>query len=91
MLNLNGFVEYYASVNNISKAEAKRNIMAFVDTFKSATFEKSGVNINSFLKSEVCDVPAKRCKNPRTGETIEVPEKKVVKIKISSKFKNMED
>lgn len=91
MLNLNEFVEYWASLNETSKAEAKRDILKFVDTFKTATIQKNGVNINSFLKSEVVDVPAKRCKNPRTGETIDVDAKKIVKVKISSKFKNMED
>lgn len=91
MLNLNEFVEFWASLNETSKAEAKRDILKFVDTFKTATIQKNGVNINSFLKSEVVDVPAKRCKNPRTGETIDVPAKKVVKIKTSSKFKNMEE
>ena len=91
MLNLNEFVEFWASLNETSKAEAKRDILKFVDTFKTATIQKNGVNINSFLKSEGVDVPAKRCKNPRTGETIDVPAKKVVKIKTSSKFKNMEE
>lgn len=91
MLNLNKFVRFWADVNSTSMAEAKRNILAFVDTFKAATVETGGVNLNGFLKSEVVDVPAKRCKNPRTGETIDVDAKKIVKVKISSKFKNMED
>lgn len=91
MLNLNEFVEFWASANNTSKAEAKRDILKFVDTFKSATLEKGGVNINSFLKSEIVDVPAKKGRNPKTGETIEIAPKKVVKVKVASKFKNLED
>lgn len=89
MLNLNEFVDYYASANNTSKAEAKRNIITFVETFKSATLENGGVNINSFLKSEICDVPAKKGRNPKDGSIIDIPAKKVVKIKVSSKFKNL--
>lgn len=91
MLNLNEFVDYYASANETSKAEAKRNITTFVDTFKSATLENGGVNLVGFMKSEVCDVPAKTGRNPKTGETIDIPAKKVVKVKIASKFKNLED
>lgn len=91
MLNLNEFVRFWADVNSTSMAEAKRNILAFVDTFKAATVETGGVNLNGFLKSEVIDVPAKRGRNPRTGESIDIAPKKVVKIKTSSKFKNMED
>lgn len=89
MLNLNEFVDYYASANNTSKAEAKRNIITFVDTYKSATLEKGGVNLVGFLKSEVVDVPAKKGRNPKTGETIDIAPKKVVKVKVASKFKNL--
>lgn len=91
MLNLNEFVDYYASANDTSKAEAKRNITIFVDTFKSATLEKGGVNLVGFLKSEVTDVPAKKGRNPRDGSVIDIPAKKVVKVKVASKFKNLED
>lgn len=91
MLNLNEFVRFWADVNSTSMAEAKRNILAFVDTFKAATVETGGVNLNGFLKSEIVDVPAKKGRNPRTGESIDIAPKKVVKIKIASKFKNMED
>lgn len=90
MLNLNEFVDYYASANNTSKAEAKRNITTFVETFKSATLENGGINLVGFLKSEVCDVPAKKCKNPKDGTEVSVPPHKIVKIKISKKFKNLE-
>ena len=89
MLNLNEFVDYYASANDTSKAEAKRNITTFVDTFKSATLEKGGVNLVGFLKSEVTDVPAKKGRNPRDGSVIDIPAKKVVKVKVASKFKNL--
>lgn len=89
MLNLNEFVEYYASVNNTSKAEAKRNITTFVDTYKSCVIENGGINIVGFLKSEVVDVPAKKGRNPKDGSVIDIPAKKVVKVKVASKFKNL--
>ena len=89
MLNLNEFVDYYASVNETSKAEAKRNITTFVETFKSATLENGGVNLVGFLKSEVTDVPAKKGRNPKDGSVIDIPAKKVVKVKVASKFKNL--
>lgn len=91
MLNLNEFVEFWASENNTSKAEAKRNIVKFVDTYKSATYEKGGVNLLGFIKAEVIDVPAKKARNPKTGEFIDIAPKKIVKVKTSSKFKNMEE
>ena len=71
--------------------QAKREIENIITAFKKAAYIENGVNINSFLKSEVVDLPAKKCRNPKTGAEISVPAKKIVKIKISSKFKNRED
>lgn len=90
MLNLNEFVRFYSNELGMPMTQAKREIENFITAFKKATYIENGVNINSFLKSEVVDVPAKKCRNPKTGETIDIAPKKVIKIKISSKFKNME-
>lgn len=90
MLNLNEFVRFYSNELGMPMTQAKREIENFITAFKKATYIENGVNINSFLKSEVVDVPAKKGRNPKTGETIDIAPKKVVKIKISSKFKNME-
>ena len=86
----NAFIDKYAEINNMSKAKSKEEIERFVSTFKTLTFE-GGVDLRGFMKSEVVDVPAKKCRNPKTGAEISVPAKKIVKIKISSKFKNRED
>lgn len=91
MLNLNEFVRFYSNELGMPMTQAKREIENFITAFKKATYIENGVNINSFLKSEVVDIPAKKCRNPKTGAEISVPAKKIVKIKISSKFKNMED
>lgn len=91
MNGINAFVDKYAEFNEISKKQSKEEILRFVDTFKRCTEEYNGVNISGFLKSEVVDVPAKKCRNPKTGEMISVPAKKVVKVKVSSKFKNLEE
>lgn len=90
-MTLNEFIRFYSSELKMPMTQARKEIENFTTAFKEATYSDGGVNINGFLKSEVCDVPAKRCKNPRTGESIEVPAKKVVKVKISNKFKNMEE
>ena len=90
MLNISEFINKYAEINEITKKQSKEEIERFVSTFKTLTFE-GGVDLRGFMKSEVVDVPAKKCRNPKTGAEISVPAKKIVKIKISSKFKNMED
>lgn len=90
MLNISEFINKYAEINEITKKQSKEEIERFVATFKTLTFE-GGVDLRGFIKSEVVDVPAKKCRNPKTGAEISVPAKKIVKIKISSKFKNRED
>lgn len=90
MLNTNEFINKYAEINEISKKQSKEEIERFISAFKELTFE-GGVDIRGFIKSEVVDVPAKKGRNPKTGETIDIPAKKVVKVKVASKFKNLED
>ena len=90
MLNISEFINKYAEINEITKKQSKEEIERFVSTFKTLTFE-GGVDLRGFMKSEVVDVPAKKCRNPKDGSIIDVPAKKVVKIKISSKFKNLEE
>lgn len=88
MLNTNEFINKYAEINEISKKQSKEEIERFISAFKELTFE-GGVDIRGFIKSEVVDVPAKKGRNPKTGETIDIAPKKVVKVKIASKFKNL--
>ena len=90
MLNISEFINKYAEINEITKKQSKEEIERFVSTFKTLTFE-GGVDLRGFMKSEVVNVPAKKCRNPKDGSIIDVPAKKVVKIKISSKFKNLEE
>lgn len=90
MINTTGYIEKYAEINDISKKQSKEEIERFISTYKALTYE-GGIDIRGFLKSEVVDVPAKKCRNPKDGSIIDVPAKKIVKVKVSSKFKNMEE
>ena len=91
METLNSFIRKYAELHSIPMTQARAEIERFESAFKEITVESGGVDLRGFIKSEVVDVPAKKCRNPKTGAEIAVPAKKIVKIKISSKFKNRED
>ena len=91
METLNSFIRKYAELHSIPMTQARAEIERFESAFKEITVESGGVDLRGFIKSEVVDVPAKKGRNPKTGETIDIAPKKIVKIKISSKFKNMED
>ena len=91
METLNSFNRKYAELHSISMTQARAEIERFESAFKEITVESGGIDLRGFMKSEVVNVPAKKGRNPKTGETIEIAPKKVVKIKISSKFKNLEE
>ena len=89
METLNSFIRKYAELHSIPMTQARAEIERFESAFKEITVESGGIDLRGFMKSEVVNVPAKKGRNPKTGETIDIAPKKVVKIKISSKFKNL--
>ena len=89
METLNSFIRKYAELHSIPMTQARAEIERFESAFKEITVESGGIDIRGFIKSEVVNVPAKKGRNPKTGATIDIAPKKVVKIKISSKFKNL--
>ena len=91
METLNSFIRKYAELHSIPMTQARAEIERFESAFKEITVESGGVDLRGFIKSEVVDVPAKKGRNPKTGETIDIAPKKVVKIKVSSKCKNLEE
>ena len=91
METLNSFIRKYAELHSIPMTQARAEIERFESAFKEITVESGGIDLRGFIKSEVVDVPAKKGRNPKTGATIDIAPKKVVKIKVSSKFKNLEE
>ena len=89
METLNSFIRKYAELHSIPMTQARAEIERFESAFKEITVESGGVDLRGFIKSEVVNVPAKKGRNPKTGEVIDIAPKKVVKIKVSSKFKNL--
>ena len=89
METLNSFIRKYAELHSIPMTQARAEIERFESAFKEITVESGGIDLRGFMKSEVVNVPAKKGRNPKTGATIDIAPKKVVKIKISSKFKNL--
>ena len=91
METLNSFIRKYAELHSIPMTQARAEIERFESAFKEITVESGGIDLRGFMKSEVVNVPAKKGRNPKTGATIDIAPKKIVKIKVSSKFKNLED
>ena len=91
MIGLNEFIEYWASTNNVSKTQARKDVETFIDTYKRGTYENGGIVLRGFMQSTVVDIPEKEARNPKTGQPIKVPAKTIVKVKALKNFKNMEE
>lgn len=89
MLTLNELVDFYSIQNSTSKAEAKRNILMFIETVKMAAVERGGVDINGFIKIEVIEKPERECMNPQTQEKFIKPKTKKVKVTAKPTFANI--
>lgn len=90
MITRNEFIDEYAKKHGITKKQARAEIERFENTYKNAVIEHGGVDLRGFIKAVTIEVPAKNLKNPKTQEEITVPAHKVVKIRVSKKFRNPE-
>ena len=79
-------VELLAERAEVSKSEAGR---MFDETFKLLAEEiaKGGVRVDGFGSFKVNNRAARTAKNPRTGEVVNVPAKKVVAFKAAAPLK----
>ena len=73
---------------DISSREAKEIVDMLLDVFIKGIVENGEVSVSPFGKFVIVNRAARTCKNPRTGEDIDVPSKSVVKFKPSYKLKN---
>lgn len=73
----------------VSKKETKVILDALNEVIKEAVLNGEEVTLGSLGKFVVKDVDARTCRNPQTGESIEVPAHKTPKFKISSTLKKL--
>ncbi len=77
------FVALYQENMGIeTKKEAEKLINGFFSTLEDVLVKGEDLTVVGFGKFEVKTQAARTCRNPKTGEEIEVAEKKVVKFKV---------
>ena len=67
--------------------ETAAYIDAFTEAVTEAMAEREEVSLTGFAKFYVEEVAARKARNPRTGEAVDVPARDRVKIKILSGLK----
>lgn len=85
-MNKSALIEAAAAKAQVSKAEAAKVIDAALEAAVEAVKKGEGVQLVGFATISVANKAARKAKNPRTGAIINVPAKKVVRIKAGAKF-----
>ena len=85
-MNKLGLIEAVAAKAQVSKAEAAKVIDAALEAAVEAVKKGENVQLVGFASINIVKKAARKAKNPRTGAIVNIPAKKVVKIKAGSKF-----
>jgi Bacterial nucleoid DNA-binding protein len=70
-----------ASKTELTKGKAEEVVGAVFDAIIETLKSGEEVNIAGFAKFEVAETKAREARNPQTGETIQVPAGRKIKIK----------
>ena len=87
-MNKSEFVTALAERANLTKSDADEVVKAFVDVVTDELSTGDGeVTIPGFVSFKRVDRSAREGRNPATGEKIDVPATKAVKVSAGSKLK----
>ncbi|MCX3067539.1 HU family DNA-binding protein [Cetobacterium somerae] len=73
---------YQKKMEITTKKEAERLVNGFFSTIEEVLVNGDDLSVLGFGKFETTTQSARTCRNPKTGEEIKVPEKKVVKFRV---------
>ena len=85
-MNKAELIEAMASSANLSKADAKRALDAFIDTTSGALKKGDRVALVGFGSFSVSKRAARKGRNPQTGKEIQIAAKNVVRFKAGSEL-----
>jgi len=81
-------IGFMADSAGLSKKDAEKALSAFVDGVKSALKKGESVSLVGFGTFSVSQRGARQGRNPRTGETINIPARKVPTFKAGKGLKD---
>lgn len=82
-MNKAELIEAIAEKAGLTKADSRKALDAFIETTLEALKKGDRVKLVGFGSFYVAERSARTGRNPQTGKTISIPEKKVVKFKAS--------
>ena len=72
----------------IGKKEADLLVNTFLETIMESLWKGEGIELRGFGSFRLRDRKARQGRNPRSGESIEVPPKRVVYFKLGKELRN---
>ena len=85
-MNKSELVKAAAAKAEVSAALAAKVLDAALEAAVEAVKKGEGVQLVGYASLAVANKAARKAKNPRTGEIINVPARRVVRIKPGAKF-----
>jgi nucleoid DNA-binding protein len=74
-------VDFVSGVTNISKKDSEMVVNAVIEGVRTGLLDDGEVYLVGFGTFKVKDKPAHKARNPKTGEIVDVPEKRVLKFR----------
>ncbi len=87
-MDKNTLIDKIAEKAGISKKDAKTALAAFTDTVVEAVAAGEKISLVGFGTFEAHERGARQGRNPRTGETINIPASKLPSFKAGKAFKD---
>ncbi|HRP01728.1 MAG TPA: HU family DNA-binding protein [Candidatus Kapabacteria bacterium] len=88
-MNKTDLVNHVAEVADLTKVNAEKAIKATFEAVSTALKNGDSVTLIGFGTFSVMEKQARTGKNPRTGETIEIPARKTAKFKAGKTLKDL--
>ena len=85
-MNKSELIKAAAAKAEVSAAAAAKVIDAALEAAVEAVKNGEGVQLVGYATIAVVNKAARKAKNPRTGEVVNIPAKKAVKMKAGAKF-----
>jgi DNA-binding protein HU-beta len=85
-MNKAELISHVATSTGISKAKAADAINAFMEAVQTTLDKSDKVTLVGFGTFETSNRQARKGRNPKTGEEISIPAKRVAKFRASSKL-----
>jgi nucleoid DNA-binding protein len=82
-------VEQVAEKTGLTRTDVAATVDAFLDAVKRALESGSNIEIRGFGTFKIKPRKARKARNPRTGDVVPVPDRKIPVFKPSNEFKSL--